>query len=79
MATVSVPKKEYERLKQFYAAYLKIVEEITKAERAYPYDYRYLDLLTKQALRAHKRGETIEAESVNGALAKFKFQKRLKR
>lgn len=67
MTTVTIPKKEYESLKQYHSAYLKIVEEIVKAERAYPYDYGYLDRLSREM----KKGEWIEAKSVDEALANF--------
>jgi hypothetical protein len=65
---ISIPKKEYESLRQYHSAYIKIVEEITKAERAYPYDYKYISQLTKKT----KRGGWIEAKSVDEALAKFR-------
>lgn len=68
MATITIPKKEYESLKQYHSAYIKIVKEITKAERAYPYDYKYIDRLAKKA----KKEKWIEAKSVDGALAKMK-------
>lgn len=47
---------------------MKIVEEIAKAERAYPYDYKYIDRLGREA----KKGKWIEAKSVDEALAKMK-------
>ena len=65
---ISIPKKEYESLKQYHSAYIKIVEEITKAERAYPYDYKYIGRLTRKA----KKENWIEAKSVDEALAKMK-------
>lgn len=68
MITITIPKKEYESLKQYHSAYIKIVEEIAKAERAYPYDYKYIDRLAREA----KRGKWIEAKSVDKALAKMK-------
>lgn len=68
MATVTIPKKEYESLRQYHAAYVRIVEEIAKAERAYPYDYKYIGRLTRKA----KKEKWFEAKSVDGALAKMK-------
>ena len=71
MTTVTLPKKEYERLKHFSSAYIKIAEEITKAENAYPYDYQFIRSLTRQARNDYKRGRFIEAESVDEAIAKL--------
>lgn len=71
MATVTLPKKEYERLKRFSSAYIKIAEEITKAEGAYPYDYRFIHSLTHQARKDYKRGRFVEAQSVDEAIAKL--------
>lgn len=65
---VSIPKKEYESLRQYHSAYIKIVEEITKAERAYPYDYKYIADLAKKT----RKEKWIEARSVDEALAKMK-------
>jgi hypothetical protein len=74
MTTVTVPKKEYERLKHFSSAYLKIAEEIANAERAYPYDYKFIRTLVRQAQEDYKKGKSIEAESVDEALAKLHKQ-----
>ena len=71
MTTVTIPKNEYKKLKRYSTAYLKIVEEITDPEREFTYDYRYIQKLTKEARAAHKKRQTIEAESVKDALAKF--------
>lgn len=71
MDTVTVPKIEYKRLKRYSSAYLKIIEEITNAERDFPYDYAYIGGLTKQAKLDYKRGHGIEADSVDEALVKF--------
>lgn len=72
MATITIPKTEYKKLKQYSTAYLKIVEEITRMEPIYPYDYKYIKNLTAQALKDLKNGKGIEAKSVDEALAKFK-------
>ena len=71
MTTVTIPKNEYKKLKRYSTAYLKIVEEITDAEREFTYDYRHIQKLTKEARVAHKKGQTIEAVSIKDALAKF--------
>lgn len=68
MSTITIPKKEYESLKQYQSAYIKIVKEIAKAERAYPYDYKYIDCLAREA----KKEKWIEAKSVDAALAKLR-------
>lgn len=72
MKTVTIPKTEYQRLKQYSSAYFKIAEEITKDELVYPYDYKYINNLTKQALKDFREGKCVEAISINEALAKFK-------
>lgn len=72
MTTIAVPKKEYERLRHFSAAYLKIAEEIVNAELTYPYDYKFIRTLTKQAREDYKKGKFIEAGSIDEALAKFR-------
>ena len=71
MPTVTLSKKEYERLKHFSAAYLKIAEEIISADRTYPYDYKFIRNLIRQARGDYKRDRFIEAESVDKALTKF--------
>lgn len=68
MTTVTIPKREYDRLRQHSSAYLRMAEEIVKAERVYPYDYKYIDRLTREA----KKGKWFEAKSVDEALAKMK-------
>lgn len=68
MTTITIPKKEYDSLRQYHSAYIKIVEEITKAERAFPYDYKYIGHLARKA----KKEKWIEAKSVDEALAKMK-------
>ena len=70
MSTVTLPKKEYERLKRFSLAYLKIAEEITRGGLAYPYDYKFIRTLMRQAGKDYKRGRFVEARSVDEALAK---------
>lgn len=45
-----------------------LVEEITKAERAYPYDYKYISRLTREA----KKEKWIETQSVDEALTGMK-------
>lgn len=72
MPNITIPQKEYEQLRQFSSAYLKIVEEIAKFERVYPYDYKYIDKLARQARSAYKKRRFIEAGSVDEALSKFK-------
>lgn len=71
MDTVTVPKVEYKRLKRYSSAYFKIIEEITNAERDFPYDYAYISGLTKQAKLDYKKGRGVDAGSVDEALAKF--------
>ncbi len=72
MNTITIPKNEYKRLKQYSSAYLKIAEEITKAEREFPYDYQYISKLTRRALSDYRGGHGIEAGSVDKALIKFR-------
>lgn len=71
MDMVTVPKIEYKRLRRYSSAYLKIIEEITNAERDFPYDYAHIGKLTKQAKLDYKKGRGIEAGSIDEALAKF--------
>ncbi len=68
MSTVTISKREYERLKQRSSAYLRMTEEIVKAERVYPYDYKYIDRLARET----KKGKWVEAKSVDEASAKMK-------
>lgn len=72
MIMVTVPKKEYDRMKQLSSAYLKIAEEIAKTERAYPYDDEFIHLLMDQAREDYKKKRFVEAGSVDEALAKFR-------
>jgi len=78
MNTITIPKKEYEKMRYYSDAYMTIVEEITKAEADFPYDYDYIERLTKDAVFTHRKGGTIEAESVDEALRKFRRQSRKK-
>ena len=71
MDTITIPKTEYKKLKSYSSAYLKIVEKITEAERDYPYDYSYINKLTRRAKLDYKKGRAIEADSVDKALDKF--------
>lgn len=71
MDTVTIPKIEYKKLKSYSSAYLKIVEKIAEAERDYPYDYNYIDKLTRQARLDYKKGRAVEADSIDKALSKF--------
>ena len=66
MNTITIPEKEYKKLKERAAAYIRIAEEITKAEQKYPYDYGYIDHIVGEA----KRGKWIEAKSIDEALVK---------
>lgn len=72
MTTVTIPKTEYQKLKEHSSAYLKIVEYITGAEREFTYDYQYIKGLTKEARDGRKKGKAIEAGSVDEALRKFR-------
>lgn len=76
MARVTIPKEEYQRLRRYSAAYLKIAEELALAERVYPYDYPYIRALTRQALAEYQSGRAIIADSVAAALAKFKRRRK---
>lgn len=78
MNTVTIPKKEYEKMRHYSDAYVTIVEEITKAETDFPYDYNYIDRLTREAVSSHRERKTIEAESIDEALKKFRRQARKK-
>lgn len=68
MSTITIPKREYERLKQRSAVYLRMAEEMVKAERVYPYDFKYIDRMTREA----RKGKWVEAKSVDEVLAKKK-------
>lgn len=72
MNTITIPKIEYKKLKQYSTAYFKIAEEITKAELFFPYDYKYIKNLTKQALKEFKEGKCVEAKTIDEALVKFR-------
>jgi len=74
MSTITIPKKEYERLRNYSSAYLTIIEEITKAESDFPYDYNYITRLTREAVTAHRKGRTVEADSIDKALKIFRKQ-----
>ena len=67
MTTVTISKTEYKKLKQYSIAYLKIAEEISKAELFYPYDYKYIKNLAQQALKEFAKGKSIEAKSIDEA------------
>ena len=71
METVTIPKTEYSKLKRYSSAYLKIASEMADAERDFAYDYKYIGKVAKEAEFYHKKGQTIEASSVDEALAKF--------
>lgn len=71
MDTVTIPKIEYKKLKRYSSAYLRIATEIAEAEREFLYDYNYIGKLSRQARADHRRGRSIEAVSVDEALAKF--------
>lgn len=75
MNTISIPRVEYKKLKRLSAAYLRIAEEITRADREYPYDYKYIDKLVKEEKTAYLKGKLIEARSIDEALAKFRRKK----
>ncbi len=70
--TVTIPKIEYKKLRQHSSAYLKIVEDITGAERGFAYNHKYIRDIFIEARIAHKSGRTIEAGSVDEALKKFR-------
>lgn len=76
MATVTIPQKEYERLKQYSSAYMRIAKEIARAELAYPYDYSYIRALTRGALTEHRKGKSIIASSVDEALKRFRRKRK---
>lgn len=70
MDTVTIPKSEYQKLKSFSSAYIKIAEDISLNERDFSYDHKYIDRLTKASIKEHKKGKAIEAGSVDAALKK---------
>lgn len=72
MATITIPRTEYRKLKRYSSAYLKIAAEIAEAEKDFPYDYTYIDKLTKQTKADYKKGRLVEAASIDAALAKFR-------
>lgn len=76
MEIVTIPKIEYQKLRSFSTAYVKIAEDVSLAERNFPYDYKYIDRLTKMALREYKNGEGIEAESIDVAIRKSPLSKK---
>lgn len=71
MNMVTIPKSEYLKLKRYSSAYLRIASEISDAERDFPYDYKYIDKIVKEAGIAHKSSRTIRASSVDEALKRF--------
>ena len=76
METITIPKTEYTKLKRYSSAYLKIASEIVDAERDFAYDHKYVGKVAKEAESYHKKGQTIEAGSVDEALAKFRKNKK---
>lgn len=72
MDTITIPKKEYHKLKRYSSAYLRTAAEITEAEREFPYDYKYIGKLSQQALADYRKGRGVEAKSVDEALARFR-------
>lgn len=76
METVTIPKTEYSKLKRYSSAYLKIASEMADAEREFVYDYKYVGKVVKEAESFHKKGQTIEASSIDEALAKFRKNKK---
>ena len=72
METVTIPKIEYTKLKRYSSAYLKIASELADAESEFPYDYKYVAKIVKEAKSAHKNGHSIEAQSIDEAAAKFR-------
>jgi len=79
MRTITIPKTEYEMLKKYATAYFKIIEEITKTETLYPYDYKYIQKLTNQALKELRQGKCFKAESIDEALSLKKKKEATKR
>ncbi len=72
MKTITIPKIEYKKLKEYSSAYLKIAEYITGVEREFTYDYKYIKDLVNDARGAQKKGKTIEAGSVDDAFKKLR-------
>lgn len=70
MTTITIPKTEYKKLKRQSSLFLKIAEEIATAGFAYPYDYDYVNKLTKKAAEDFKRGKCVKANSIDDALVK---------
>ena len=71
MDTITIPKKEYKKLKQRSAEYVKLTKAITETEQSYPYDYNYIDKLVREARVDYKKGRCVEADSVDEALKIF--------
>lgn len=71
MSTITIPKTEYQKLKQQSSLFAKIAEEIAKADFIYPYDYKYIDKIEKKALLDFKKGKCVKANSIDSALIKF--------
>lgn len=55
METVTIPKTEYNKLKRYSSAYLKIALELADTEEEFPYDHKYIAKITKKAKSAHKQ------------------------
>lgn len=72
METVTIPKTEYHKLKRYSSAYLKIAIELADAEQEFPYDYKYIDKIMRDARLENKKKRSIEAGSVDEALRKFR-------
>ena len=70
MTTITIPKIEYQRLKRQASAFHKIAEEISRRVKDYPYDYHYIDGLTRQTRSEAKKGNLISARSIDEALSK---------
>lgn len=71
MNTVTISKKEYEKLKKRSVEYDQLTKVMTKKEQDYPYDYDYIEKLVRQAKTDYKKGKCIEADSVSEALKIF--------
>lgn len=71
MDTITIPKKEYEKLKRRSIEYNRLTKAIVKTEQDYPYDYDYIEKLARQAKADYKKGKCIEADSAEEALKIF--------
>lgn len=72
MATITISKTEYQKLKQQSSLFVKIAEEIARADFVYPYDYKYINNLIKKSLTDFNKNKCVEAKSIDKALVKFK-------